>query len=180
MSYEISEIRSIRKKLGITQAGLAKKAGVSQSLIAKIEAGLIDPTYSKARQIFDALKSETEQKELKMEEVMQKKIINAEPSTKIRDAIRMMKKHNISQMPVMQDSKCVGLITEAVILDALMTKKPRNTVREVMAECPPIMSKNTSISIASDLLRHYPTLLVSEHGKIIGIVTKSDVLSRLR
>ena len=37
MPFEITEIKLIRKKLGITQADLSKQAGVSQSLIAKIE-----------------------------------------------------------------------------------------------------------------------------------------------
>ncbi|MFQ5647816.1 MAG: helix-turn-helix transcriptional regulator, partial [Candidatus Aenigmatarchaeota archaeon] len=41
---EITEIRKIRKKLGLTQSQLAQEARVSQSLIAKIEAGKLDPT----------------------------------------------------------------------------------------------------------------------------------------
>ncbi len=178
MTYDVSEIKSIRKKFGLTQTELAKRSGVSQSLIAKIEAGLIDPAYSKAKQIIDALGTVKAKEEQKLVDIMQKKIINVSPSTKIKDAISMMKKHNISQMPVMHEGKCVGLITESVILDALMTKKPKD-VSDVMAECPPIMSKTASVNVASDLLRHYPTILVSDHGKIIGLVTKSDVLSKL-
>jgi len=37
MTYELEEVKKIRKKLGLTQTELANRAGVSQSLIAKIE-----------------------------------------------------------------------------------------------------------------------------------------------
>ena len=49
MIHDLSEIKNLRKKAGITQLDLARKASVSQSLIAKIEAGKIDPTYTKPR-----------------------------------------------------------------------------------------------------------------------------------
>ena len=55
MVIEIREIKEIRKKLGLTQGQLANMANVSQSLIAKIEAGRLDPTYSNATKIFEAL-----------------------------------------------------------------------------------------------------------------------------
>jgi len=42
---ELSRIREIRKKLNISQRELAMKAGVSQSLIAKIEGNNIDPSF---------------------------------------------------------------------------------------------------------------------------------------
>jgi DNA-binding transcriptional regulator YiaG len=37
------QLKKIRVQLGITQSELAKAAGVSQSLIAKLESGLVDP-----------------------------------------------------------------------------------------------------------------------------------------
>ena len=37
MEIDISQIRALRKRLDITQKELSKAAGVSQSLIAKIE-----------------------------------------------------------------------------------------------------------------------------------------------
>ena len=56
MTYELEEIKKIRKKLGMTQTELANRAGVSQSLIAKIESARIDPTYTKTQKIFAALR----------------------------------------------------------------------------------------------------------------------------
>ena len=47
--FELNEISRLRKQLGLTQAELAKLSGVSQSLIAKLEAGKIEPSYSKAK-----------------------------------------------------------------------------------------------------------------------------------
>lgn len=55
MLPSLDEIAKRRKLLGLTQKQLAKIAGVSQSFIAKIESGKIDPSYSKAKAIFDTL-----------------------------------------------------------------------------------------------------------------------------
>jgi len=44
-----------RKELGLTQSKLAASAGVSQSIIAKIEAGSVDPSYSVVQRLFSAL-----------------------------------------------------------------------------------------------------------------------------
>ena len=56
MPYELSEIKKIRKNLGLTQTQLSKRANVSQSLIAKIESGKIDPTFTKTKKIFEHIK----------------------------------------------------------------------------------------------------------------------------
>ncbi len=51
----IEEIANKRRLLGLKQAQLAKAAGVSQSLIAKLESGKIDSSYMKVKTIFDTL-----------------------------------------------------------------------------------------------------------------------------
>jgi len=48
------QLKKIRVQLGITQSELAKAAGVSQSLIAKLESGLVDPSFSTMKSISEA------------------------------------------------------------------------------------------------------------------------------
>ena len=75
MTYELEEVKKIRKKLGMTQTDLANRAQVSQSLIAKIESGKIDPTYTKTQKIFTALSELEKKEEAKAEQLMNTKII---------------------------------------------------------------------------------------------------------
>lgn len=175
---ELEEIKKIRKKLGMTQTELANRAGVSQSLIAKIESGRIDPTYTKTKKIFTALSEMEKKEEIKAGQIMTNKIISISPNASIKEAIGKMKKSQISQLPVIDDSKLVGLVSESTILDALLNPKCKE-VREVMQEAPPIISKATSVQVVSNLLRHYPMVAVSEEGKLIGLITKSDLLGKL-
>ena len=55
MVFDISQLKKIRKQLDLTQFQFAKKAGISQSMIAKIESNKLDPTYSKVKKIELAL-----------------------------------------------------------------------------------------------------------------------------
>ena len=178
MPYELSEIKKIRKSLGLTQTELAKQANVSQSLIAKIESEKIDPTFTKTKRIFDTLSLLEKKEEIKAEELMNKKIISLGPSENIRESINKMKKYGISQMPVLDGQNVVGLVSESTLLDALMSKKS-SKIEEIMEESPPTVSKNASIKVVSSLLKHYPMVLVSESGKLVGLITKADLLSKL-
>jgi predicted transcriptional regulator len=175
--FEVSEIKSIRKKLGLTQGQLAKLAGVSQSLIAKIEAGLIDPAFSKAKQIFTAIDTLSNKKNVKVESIIVKRIISLSPNETLKSAIEKMKKYEISQAPVIDGQSVVGLISESILLDALIsTNNPNMKVCDVMSEAPPIVSTSADIDAASYLLKYYPLVLVSNKGKYVGILTKSDLI----
>jgi predicted transcriptional regulator len=178
MPYTLEEIKEIRKKFGLTQSELANMAGVSQSLIAKIEAGRIDPTYSKTKKIFEAIDTLGKKKELKAQEIMTGKIISVKPNDNIREVIKKMKDANISQMPVIEEHRSIGIISESIILESLLNNKG-NKVKDIMEDSAPVVSKNSTASAISNLLRFYPLVLVSDGGQLIGVVTKSDLLGKL-
>ena len=178
MTYELEEVKKIRKKIGMTQAELANRAGVSQSLIAKIESGRIDPTYTKAKKIFAALSELEKKEEINAEQLMATRLVGVSPNEPIKEAIAKMKKFQISQLPVTEDHKLIGLVSESTILDALLNSKAKY-VKEVMQEAPPIISKTTSIQVVSNLLKYYPLVVVSVEGKLIGLITKSDLLGKM-
>ena len=89
-----------------------------------------------------------------------------------------MKKYDISQMPVIDDHKSIGLISESILLNALMDGKGKK-VSDIMEDAPPIVSKKSSIKVISNLLRHYPMVLVTEGGKMAGLITKADLLGKM-
>lgn len=176
MTYELEEIKEIRRRMGLTQTELAKKSGVSQSLIAKIERGKIDPTYTKTKRIFDVLSNLTKERELKAEDVMNKKIISVKPGDLVKDVVKKMRKYEISQLPVI-GKHVRGIISEGLILENM--DKVNVKVEEIMGECPPIIPKKCSMEIVSNLLRYCPILLVIDNGNLVGVVTKSDIIRKL-
>ena len=183
MITEIREIKEIRKKYGLTQAELARISNVSQSLIAKIESNVIDPAYSKVRQIFDAIEKLQQNKEMKAFEVMNQRIKCLNINDSLKDAIKIMKKYDISQLPVTNGRNSevvVGLISETIILEALMNKtNPEEKIKEFMLESPPIISKDSTASMVGSLLRHSPLVIVKDKGKTIGVITKADLLGNV-
>ncbi len=179
MKITIEELKDVRRKLGLTQIDLAKKSGVSQSLIAKIESKRVDPTYSNWIKIEKAISDLGKNHEICAEEIMQKKVIFVDAQEDAKKAIEIMKKHEISQMPVMESGKIIGIISESTILDSIMNGQSINKVKTMMEEAPPIISKTTSVDVISSLLKFFSLIIVSEKGKYIGLITKADLITKL-
>ena len=173
---ELTEIKEIRKKNNITQNKLAKTSGVSQSLIAKIEAGKLDPTYSNAKKIFKALDSLQDKGEVKASEIMQKKVISISTLTPISEIIKKMRKYHFSYLPVIEKNKLLGLVSEEDVLEATIKGKKESLAKDIMQEPPIIISKNSPLQ--PTILRTYPILLVKEKEKFIGVITKTDLLQK--
>ncbi len=118
MSEELKKIKKMRQKLGITQADLAKLAGVSQSIITKIENAKIEPSYSIARKILITLEQEIAGKhdQIKAKDVYSKKIISIQADQKIDKPIDLMVKNAISQKQVFKENVLVGSVSEELFI----------------------------------------------------------------
>jgi predicted transcriptional regulator len=86
--YELADLKKMRRLLGLTQSQLASLSGVSQSLIAKIEAGRVDPSYNRAKKIFEVLESHQRKGWTRASDVMVKEVITASPESSVGDAVR--------------------------------------------------------------------------------------------
>lgn len=180
---QLAEIKQLRKKYNLTQKDLANQSGVSQSLIAKIEAGLVEPTYSKTMSLFQALNQHRVKDQAKASDVMTKKVIVVNKMDQIEKVIRIMKLNNISQVPIVDHNLIVGLVTEAVLLEKTIQYlgKINHLIAEsVMIEAPPLVPPTTGIVTVLELLRHSAVVLVQEAGKLTGIISKSDLLGELK
>jgi predicted transcriptional regulator len=184
MLPSLEEIPKKRRMLGLTQKELARLAGVSQSLIAKLESGKIDSSYTKAKAIFDALKGMEVKKEVPVGEILHSEVVCIQKDEKVSKAARLMRDYDYSQLPVLDGERVVGSISEKTILGQILAGKELSQVselpvEEVMEEAFPQVGEDAPLSLISSVLQVYPAVLVSRKGKIVGIVTKADLLKIL-
>lgn len=178
----LGKISKMRKNLDLTQKQLADLAGVSQSLIAKIESGRIDPAYSKAVQIIDALEKQQKKAKKTVTEIMSPSIISVKAEDTLEKTIKLMRKNDISQLPVLEKERCIGGISEGMIVELLSegeTNLKSTLVKDVMADAFPVLPANSLVDAAADLLCYYPAILLEKKGKLVGIVTKADLLKAI-
>ncbi|MBN2454595.1 CBS domain-containing protein [Candidatus Woesearchaeota archaeon] len=175
----VAEVKQLRRKHDLTQSELAKLSGVSQSLIAKLESGRIDAGYGKVKKLFETLDGLERGREMTAGDVATARVVSIPKNVPVREAIKKMKAYSISQLPVMEREKISGIVTETDIMTQIAEGKDAGklTVGEIMEEAPPTVSQKTPISAVTELLRHFPLVLVSEKGRLRGLITKADILN---
>ncbi len=182
MLPNLTTIKRKRKKYNISQKELAKQSEVSQSLIAKIESGRIEPSYTKAQKIFMTLDSMQQSYELRAHECMNTSIIFAKPTDTVLESIKVMRSQGISQIPIKENDVVTGLISESLLVGLLLeSKKDLKTtqVQEIMHDAPPIVPWTTTKKAALELLKEHQIVLISQNGVIKGIVSRADMLTRI-
>lgn len=177
-----TQLKRIRLQLGVTQTRLARDAGVSQSLIAKIEAGTVDPTFTSLRAISQALRSTKEARQKRASDVMSSPVIGIQANAKLSDCIAMMKKHAISQLPVLSGDRPVGSVSENHILGLLSESDDpasilSQLVRRFMKAPFPVVGGDAPIEALLSLFTYVPAVLVSSGERVEGIIAKIDLLA---
>jgi len=180
MLPRLEYIKQARIRLGITQRKLASMTGVSTSMINQIESGRCKPSYETARKIFEILSSLEGRTSMKAGDICSRYLISVQRGEKLHKAIDVMRNNSISQIPVFDTSRVVGILTEdglAKIMVEKDEKELRNMqVAHVMEPPPPVVDVSTPAKALIPLVRFAKCILVSEKGNVIGIVTITDTL----
>ena len=106
-------------------------------------------------------------------------VISVASGTTVRQALRLMRLHDVSQLPVMDGPNCVGAVSEASLsLKGLEDVKVlEQSVNDVMESPFPIVDADHPVDgIVKLLSKANPAVLVRDQGRIRGIVTRSDML----
>ena len=181
MLPSIQEIKARRKKLSLTQSQLAKEAGVSQSLIAKIEAGTLDASYSNAVRIFSAIERLEQKITPAAGEIMHSGVVHVKTTDSVGKALKLMKSHDFSQMPVYDAQHPIGSLSDKTILDKItegvnMADLSESKVADVMGDGFPVVDEKTPLPAVSSLLNYHFAVLVRKKDRIEGIITKADLM----
>ena len=170
----VESLQNLRRQVKMTQSELAIEVGVSQSYIARLERGTLDPKLSVVNKIVEVLTSRQSK--------MCYDIMTIDPLTiDARDpasiAVGLMQKHNFSQIPVLRGTQMIGIITERDIIRNLQHDMSELSVQAVMSpEGVPMIDETTPVDVITPLFQKYQAILVQSQGRIRGIITRSDLL----
>jgi len=121
---------------------------------------------------------------MKVEEVMTKEVISVDKDVELELVLKLMKKHEITKIPVLEEKKLIGIVTDNLIaykLGAIRTRgipASRLHVSSVTEKDVVTVSPDTEIG---DLLKEVgepglTMLPVIEKEKLVGVLTKADLL----
>jgi CBS-domain-containing membrane protein len=117
---------------------------------------------------------EEEPKHMKAEDVMTTRVITVTENQTKQQAARLLSKHRISGLPVVNDDHVVvGVVTEYDIIS-----KEGKTVGEIMTRGVISITPDTDLEEVSHILVHerIKRLPVLEQGRLLGIVSRADLV----
>ncbi|HJQ24917.1 MAG TPA: pyridoxal-phosphate dependent enzyme [Blastocatellia bacterium] len=109
-------------------------------------------------------------------------LVSVGPNHTVNDAIQLMNSYGLSQLPVLDEGRSVGSLREGKLMAKLLGNRELMEARvaEVMERGFPVVAEDLGMESAVKHLRNSPALLVEEYGRIVGIITRHDVLAAQR
>ncbi len=173
------ELKQKREALHLTQVDVAIKAGISQSMIARIESGTVDPRVSTLGKVVRVL-VEAERSRITASDVMCTPVYSVLTTDPISRAVSIMEERGISQLPVLEQGMPVGCISEGAILKAVEEgRSPKGHtayIRDFMESGFPTVPPDADLNTIVHILQNNHAVLVVDRGMIQGVITKHDLI----
>ncbi len=127
---------------------------------------LEDKTFATARDIIGARSGDYQ-------------LVVVSKSDSVKDAITLMNKTSVSQIPVMEDGQVVGSITDNKLLSKIITDPSLKdaTVAEVMEDSMKFVALGSTLDVLSSMVDKEKAVLVRDELDRIHIITKHDILT---
>jgi cystathionine beta-synthase len=106
------------------------------------------------------------------------RLVAVGPDHVLSDALQMMNQHGLSQLPVLDDGNSVGSLREGRVMAKLLNNREllHVPVSEVMDAPFPVVNESVEVERATKYLKNAPAVLIEEYGRIVGIITRHDVI----
>jgi cystathionine beta-synthase len=109
-------------------------------------------------------------------------LITAQVTDEVGDVLQRYKEHGISQIPVMDEGKLAGIITESDVLHHLVTGRADSStsVAEVMVRRVATVPMHASAAELPNIFeRGEVAIVVDDDRGVVGIITKMDLIEIL-
>ncbi len=106
-------------------------------------------------------------------------LVTAGPTDSVKGIIALMKKHGISQIPLVQGSELLGMITEVRLLHALLDRASDRPVKDLADPSGVPVTRSTPITKLSEVFSEGKVAVVQEEGRAAAVITKIDLIDYL-
>ena len=119
---------------------------------------------------------------MKVKDIMTKDVAYINPDSTVAEAAQLMQKHNVGSIPVCDQSRIVGIVTDRdiIVRNIAHGNNPQSTpVRDVMVTTatPEMDMNDVTKMMADNKIRRIP---VVEKNMIVGMVALGDVATDTR
>lgn len=101
----------------------------------------------------------------------------------MRRTFEIMREHDISQLPIMDNGNIVGAVTESKILSYMLENPYTNTekpVESIMSESFPIVDNSLSFRLLGKYFdRKIPAVIAKDRAGMYHILTQYDVIQAI-
>src|SRR5262249_22123809 len=111
-----------------------------------------------------------------------RKLITASSADTVADSVLAMKEHGVSQLPVIDEQRLVGIVTESDLLAKLVDGRASlaSPVAEVMCRnVRTIRAREDASKLLEVFGEGLVGLVVDDGDKLLGIITKMDLVDVL-
>jgi len=140
---------------------------------------------------------------MKVGDIMTKRVHTTAPNISLRECARVLERTRVNGLVVTEGKKVVGVITKTDIFKAILPRYPENIeeersmsdveyikervsklfemkAKDIMGSPPITVSGDVPVIRAGSimLLRRVKQIPVVEKGKLVGIVTLTDIISK--
>lgn len=120
---------------------------------------------------------------MKIRDIMTHTVIGIDPEESVEVAARQLAHYNIGAMPVTQNGKLCGMLTDRDLVTRCLAanRAPAKTkVREVMTGRVVSVQPDMDVGVAAHLMgrQQVRRLPVTENGKLCGMVSLGDMACR--
>lgn len=125
---------------------------------------------------------------MKVKDFMTKDVIKVDKDVNLRYVLKLMKKHDITKIPTVEDGEIVGVVTDNIIAYKLGSIRKKGVpasklhASSVLERDFDTTNPETDIKVILDKVgKPGPTMInVVEDGKLVGVLTKADILPMVK
>ena len=112
------------------------------------------------------------------------RVITARPTDLMKDVVAVLKKHNVSQLPVVDEKeRLIGIVTEIDLLNHMLltghVHEPDESIESIIDANVPVVRPNTPLETLMAIFSNRSAVVIASDRKVQGILTKIDILDFL-